>query len=191
LGTRYGSNRKDSFVTRKSGELQVSPGIVWGLVMDLIAKNPDHFGTDADACPEPVEPGSDLWYTEPVEIGSDNVEHHYKVGDKIRVYSSRRLKDMKCGQIFTISDIDNNGIVYVFDNDLLFFILFEIEPYTEPVDEYDPVEFRVGDVVRTKNGCELVIINIKYFGKQGDAIYSLQGSMDSYFKEELQFISRP
>jgi len=27
-----------SFVTRKSGELQVSPGIVWGLVMDLIAK---------------------------------------------------------------------------------------------------------------------------------------------------------
>jgi len=77
-----------SFVTRKSGELQVSPGIVWGLLMDLIAKNPDHFGTDADACPEPVEPGSDLWYTEPVEIGSDNVEHHYKVGDKIRVYST-------------------------------------------------------------------------------------------------------
>jgi len=60
-----------SFVTRKSGELQVSPGIVWGLVMDLIAKNPDHFGTDADSCPDPVESGV-------------NELFEFRVGDQVR-----------------------------------------------------------------------------------------------------------
>jgi len=62
-----------SFVTRKSGEIQVSPGIVWGLVMDLIAKNPDHFGIDADACPPIPEAGDDC---EPFE---------FRVGDVVLV----------------------------------------------------------------------------------------------------------
>ena len=66
-----------SFVTRKSGELQVSPGIVWGLVMDLIAKNPDHFGTDADACPDPVECPRDIRIGDLVRLPN---------GDEVKVY---------------------------------------------------------------------------------------------------------
>ena len=65
-----------SFVTRKSGELQVSPGIVWGLIMDLIAKNPNHFGTDADACPDPCpDPVGNVNYCEPFG---------FRVGDVVR-----------------------------------------------------------------------------------------------------------
>ncbi len=88
-----------SFVTRKSGELQVSPGIVWGLVMDLIAKNTNHFGTDADAVPEPVEPGSDLWYTEPVD---EPEPFEFRVGDQVRTKQN--------GILGTICDIDSKGI---------------------------------------------------------------------------------
>jgi hypothetical protein len=79
-----------SFVTRKSGELQVSPGIVWGLVMDLIAKNPNHFGIDADACPEPVE------------IVKDSESFEFRVGDRVRTKQN--------GILGTISDIDSKGI---------------------------------------------------------------------------------
>jgi hypothetical protein len=82
-----------SFVTRKSGEIQVSPGIVWGLVMDLIAKNPNHFGIDADACPEPVEP-----YTEP----DADEPFEFRVGDRVRTKQN--------GILGTISDIDSKGI---------------------------------------------------------------------------------
>ncbi len=80
-----------SFVTRKSGELQVSPGIVWGLLMDLIAKNTNHFGTDEDVCPEPVEPGSDLWYTEPVD---EPKPLEFRVGDLVKIKSSPPLKSV-------------------------------------------------------------------------------------------------
>jgi hypothetical protein len=66
-----------SFVTRKSGELQVSPGIVWGLIMDLIAKNPNHFGTDADACPDPVECPRDIRIGDLVRLPN---------GDEVKVY---------------------------------------------------------------------------------------------------------
>jgi hypothetical protein len=79
-----------SFVTRKSGELQVSPGIVWGLVMDLIAKNPDHFGTDEDAVPEPVEP---VDYPEPFE---------FRVGDRVRTKQN--------GILGTVCFIDSKGM---------------------------------------------------------------------------------
>lgn len=77
------------FVTRKSGELQVSSGVVLGLIMDLIAKNPDHFGTDADSCPEPVEPVDD----EPFE---------FKIGDRVRTKPH--------GVLGVVSDIDYNGM---------------------------------------------------------------------------------
>ena len=76
-----------SFVTRKSGELQVSPGIVWGLLMDLIAKNTNHFGTDADAWPYPVYPVSQLWYTEPVEFPSV-----IRIGDLVRLPNGDEVK---------------------------------------------------------------------------------------------------
>lgn len=114
-----------SFVTRKSGELQVSPGIVWGLVMDLISKNPDHFGIDADACPEPVEPID----------GTEPKSPRFKVGDKIRVV--RDLYDPKRnGFDFTIRSIlapvNKYGYLYeVRENVSYRFYESEIEPYTE------------------------------------------------------------
>jgi hypothetical protein len=78
-----------SFVTRKSGELQVSPGIVWGLIMDLIAKNPNHFGTDADACPDPIpEPGHD---SEPFEFRVGDIVRYNRDGDLYEIESTDLL----------------------------------------------------------------------------------------------------
>ena len=76
-----------SFVTRKSGELQVSPGIGWGLLMDLIAKHPDYFGTDADECPEPVEPVDD----EPFEFRVGDVVRYNRDGDLYEIESTDLL----------------------------------------------------------------------------------------------------
>ncbi len=84
-----------SFVTRKSGELQVSPGIVWGLVMDLIAKNTNHFGTDADACPEPVEPVEEF---EPFG---------FRVGDVVRIVKDD-IDESLNGKIGTIEGVRKN-----------------------------------------------------------------------------------
>lgn len=91
-----------SFVTRKSGELQVSPGIVWGLLMDLIAKNPDHFGTDADSCPDPVEyMTQEDW---DIKCGH-KTEHEYKVGDVVKVVKENKVLTCYNGMIDTILEI--------------------------------------------------------------------------------------
>jgi hypothetical protein len=88
-------------VTRKSGELQVSPGIVWGLIMDLIAKNPNHFGIDADACPEPVEP-----YTEP----DADEPFEFRVGDRVRTKNGFK------SDIIDIKFLDKHGnAMYILD----------------------------------------------------------------------------
>jgi hypothetical protein len=63
-----------SWVVRKSGELQVSHGIVWGLIMDLISKNSDDFGMGSDA--SEIEP-----YTEP--DADDNEPPLFMVGDRV------------------------------------------------------------------------------------------------------------
>jgi transcription antitermination factor NusG len=178
-----------SFVTRKSGELQVSPGIVWGLVMDLIAKNPNHFGTDADACPDPVENACDQIF----ETASVVDKHEYKIGDKVRI-----LEGESKGQIGTIINVDSTlNFPFLVKTETIHcpYDATEIEPYTEPIpepgDDSEPFEFRVGDVVRTEKGFVSEIINYRYFGKHGTKLFQLKGTVARWFPDELEFVSRP
>lgn len=109
-----------SFVTRKSGELQVSPGIVWGLVMDLIAKNPDHFGTDDLGHPDPTRtidvfgreypaPSCDKIFGTAAEV--DEHKPKFKIGDRIQVVNDSQNPDLN-GKVYTVRTILNTGVEY-------------------------------------------------------------------------------
>jgi hypothetical protein len=189
-----------SWVVRKSGELQVSPGIVWGLVMDLISKKSDDFCMDSDACPDPVESACDKVFETDAEIDH---EPKYKVGDKIRVVKDIHNPNLN-GGIYTIRTIlntilDSMGYLYeVRENIMLRFYESEIEPYPEPDADTDaePFEFRMGDVVSITNKHH----NSSIVGKTGviedirtthKFTISLKGFAYRFMPSELRLINRP